>query len=606
MKTNFIIAFLVVASITVSCKKTFLEQEAVGSFPEQSLSTPEGIKKALVGAYAPLNGRPGLATGPGQLLFGSIRGGEAHKGSISTDQIQMVEIQRFNVTAGNTSITTFFSHFYDAVFRCNLVLSKLPSVQGISDEERVGIEAEAKFLRGHYYFMLKRLFGNIPRVDENNIDDPRVSNADNNGNYVDIWDDILADFSFAMNNLPEQQKDLGRPNKWAAKAGYGKALLYLGNEKNDNQLYAQAKAQLDDVILNGVNDQGVKYKLLDNYHDNFDSQKENGSETVFAVQHSVNDGSRSPFDAALSPQANGNIDVQYIGSISKSGPTLGRGFGFVCPSQWFVNHFRVDANGLPIFDEDTRNDQPIASDDGLESSQPFTPDGGLIDPRLDWTVGRRGIPFLDYGPMQGKAWLRDQAAGSPYMTKKFFTLKARAGVDDSPGGRPFNSLNISIIRFADVLLMSAELSARLGDLDGARTLVNQVRNRMAVNTTSPDNWVLNADNSPAANYRIGLYPESSTAFANQKNALAAVLMERTLELGLEGHGGYDIIRFGLADGATDNESISNYIRYESRIRGYLSTASYSRIPDALMPIPQTAIDNSFKDGVFTLKQNPNY
>lgn len=596
-KVYSVMLMLALCGTMLSCEEDFLEQPPVGAFSESILNTPAGINQALIGAYSPLNGASNMSRGPAQTLFGSVRGGEAHKGSSSGDQPQMIEIQKFAVTSGNSSVTEFFAFYYDAVFRCNLVLQKLPTIEsGLTDAERTEIEAEARFLRGHYHFMLKRLFKNIPFIDETVVD-PRVPNTDESGNYVDIWPNILADFKFASDNLPQTQTDPGRPNKWAAKSYYAKALVYTGNEGDDSN-YALAKTEFDDIIANGVTNKGVKYALSANYHDNFNSQTENGPESVFAVQHSVNDGSTNN-------DANANLEIQYIGSQSGTGPALGRGYGFFYPTQWFVNHFRVNANGLPIFDDATRAANKIISDDGLESTAPFTPDTGPIDPRLDWSVGRRGIPYLDYGLMPGKTWIRDQAAAGPYISKKYFTLKSRNGIDTAPG-RPFNSLNVDIIRYDDVLLLAAEVEARLGNVDQARIYVNQIRNRMVTNATSPENWVLTSTGAPAANYKIGLYSSGAFPFDNTINALKAIFFERTLELGLEGHRAYDAIRFGYEDGTTDVDELNNYIEYESSLKGYLSGAIYTKIPDSIMPIPQQSVDNSFKDGAITLKQNPGY
>lgn len=584
------------SSLMFSCKDSFVEQPPIGSFPESVLSTPEGIRKALIGAYAPLNGTEGLERTPAQGLFGSIRGGEANRGSGSGVQPQMTQVQRFEVNTSNSSVLLFFNHFADAIARTNLVLKALPDVQGLDQAERTRLEAEARFLRGHYHFMMKRLFKNFPWMDESSVEDARVPNTDESGNYVEIWPQIAAEFKFASENLPITQSDVGRANKWAAKAYYGKVLVYMGNEGDDAN-YTLAKVEFDDIIANGVTSRGQKYALNPNYHDNFNSQLENGPESVFAVQHSVNDGSSSN-------HANANRENLYTGVQASDGPTLGRGYAYFNPSQWFVNKFRVDANGLPIFDDAARNADFIKNDDGIESTAAFTPDAGFIDPRLDWTVGRRGIPYLDYGIMPGKAWVRDQAFAGPYIGKKYFVLKSREGVDSAPG-TPYNNLNIDIIRFADVLLLAAEVEARLGNLGAAMTYVNQVRNRMATNTTNPENWVQN-NGAAAANYKIGLYTAGAFPFDNPANALKAVFYERTLELGLEGHRAYDAIRFGAEDNTTDAAEFNGYLQYESNLRGFVAGASYSRNPDALIPIPQQAVENSFKDGKVTLKQNPGY
>jgi len=595
-KIHSVIFTFIVCVTLLSCKDSFVEQQPIGGFGESAITTPEGINMALTGAYSTLNGDGDMNRGPGNILFGSIRGGEAHKGSVNGDQPQMIEIQKFAVNAGNSSVTNNFIFYYDAVYRTNLVLANLPNVEGLTDAQKTQIAAEARFLRGHYHFLLKILFGNIPYIDETNIGDPRVPNTDESGNFVDAWPSIAADFKFAADNLAPTNTDLGRVNKWAAMAYLGKTYLYMGNFGDDSN-YTLAKTAFDDVIANGVTNKGVKYDLNADYHANFNNLTENGPEAVFAVQHSVNDGSTGN-------AANASRDLQYISPQSGGGPGDNRGYGFFYPSQWFVNHFRVDANGLPILDDAARNAAKIKSDDGIAAGDPFTPDAGLIDPRLDWSVARRGIPFLDYGLMPGSTWVRSQADAGPYISHKFFTSKASNGLAASS---PFNNLNINVIRFADVLLMAAEVEARIGSLTTAQGYVNRVRRRMTVNTTSKENWVQKLDGSgPAANYRIAEYPVGAPQFSSKANALKAIFFERTLELGLEGFRAYDAVRFGAEDGVTDLAELNGYIAYESSLKGYLSGGVYTRVPDAIMPIPQQAIDNSFKDGKYTLTQNPDY
>lgn len=588
----------VVSLFTFSCSDDFLRQEAIGSYPESTIHTPDGVNKLLIGAYSLLNGTGGLATGPGQILFGTIRGGEGHKGSSTGDQPQMIDIQKFEVTAVNSSNETFFRWFYNAIYRCNEVLKALPKIENdMSVEEYSKMEAEAKFLRGHYYFMLKRLYDNVPWIDELTVD-YRVPNKDESGNYIDIWSKIQADFDFARKNLPENQPDFGRPNKWAGEAYYAKLRLYMGNA-GETGAYEEALTIFNDVIDNGKNNALESYSLYENYHYNFNADTENGVEWIWGVQHSVNDGT-----TGINP-ANGSVDMQYISTQSGDGPGLGRGYGFFSPTQWFVDHFRTDENGLPYLNGYDTNPNSVKSDDGISATESFTPDHVPLDPRLDWSVGRRGIPFLDYGVMPGSSWLRDPVASGPYLSKKFFTLKKDDGKYTAGGA--FNALNIAVIRFADVLLMAAELEARVGSLDRARELVNTVRERMTKNTESAENWVKNDNGIDAANYKIGLYPTESGAFSSRDKALQAILYERLLELGLEGHRAYDVVRFGQADGGlTDTREFNDFLEFESQSRGYLRGGKYSVVPDRFMPIPQTAIENSFLAGDYTLSQNPGY
>jgi hypothetical protein len=286
----------------------------------------------------------------------------------------------------------------------------------------------------------------------------------------------------------------------------------------------------------------------------------------------------------------------------KEGPGYGLGAGFFQPSIWFADHFRVDEDGLPFLDMYETNSNGLKSDDGIESNQEFTPDVVSIDPRLDWSLGRRGIPMLDYGVMPGKGWVRAQDANGPYITKKLFIKKSENGVFCIKD-KALNALNYNIIRFADVLLMTAECEARVGSLSNARTLVNQVRERMTQNASSPDNWVKLSDGiTNAANYKIGLYPigGDKDPFQTKDGALDAILYERTLELGCEGHRFYDVVRFGKGE-----DEFNTIVSTQKARFGFLNNTSYTET-DRYLPIPTNAIDKSQKEGVSTLKQNPGY
>jgi hypothetical protein len=171
-------------------------------------------------------------------------------------------------------------------------------------------------------------------------------------------------------------------------------------------------------------------------------------------------------------------------------------------------------------------------------------------------------------------------------------------------GNAHVAVNVPIMRFADVLLLAAECAAHEGQLELARTYVNRVRQRMIDNADNPENYVKLDDGiTNAANYRIGIYSADSPndPFASSESALEAILYERTLELGFEGHRFFDLVRFGK-----DVEEVTAFLNYSKQRFDYLNEASYDLPTDRLLPIPRDAIDLSLKDGVKTLKQNPGY
>ncbi|RYF73654.1 MAG: RagB/SusD family nutrient uptake outer membrane protein, partial [Cytophagaceae bacterium] len=267
--------------------------------------------------------------------------------------------------------------------------------------------------------------------------------------------------------------------------------------------------------------------------------------------------------------------------------------GFYQPSIDLVNHFRTDpATGLPYLD--TYNDHAIKTDMGLSSAQAFTPDAGTIDPRLDWTTGRRGIPYLDYGNFTS-AWTRNQAFGGPYSTKKYVFYLAQQGkvADVSNWTKGWSATNIVLMRYSDVLLMAAEAEVEVGSLAKAMEYTNLVRNRAA----NPAGFVQTAAGQPAAKYVITPYPASS--FASQAVARQTVRFERKLELAEEGHRFFDLVRWGIAE-----PTLNAFLAYEkTKLSNAYSGAVFTAGKNEYLPLPQTQID---LQGTSVLKQNPGY
>ncbi len=583
MKRSYIkivMAISISSMLFYACKKEFLERAPLGSLDQGNLATSGGVRGLLIGAYALLDGfggaGGGFVTAASNWVYGGVASDDAYKGSDPGDQADIVSIETYTANAANPYFESKWRLLYDAIQRSNEVLRVMADVSGMSDAEKKVAGGEARFLRAHYHFELKRMFNMVPYVDET------ISYAKGNlrvPNDKDIWPNIEADLKFAVANLPATQPAVGRANSWAAKAYLAKVLMY-------QKKYAEAKTIFDDVIANGVTASGKKYDLV-NFFDNFNPETKNSAESVFSAQSSVNDNSGGN---------NGNwgdvLNYPYTG-----GP--GGCCGFYQPSQSLVNSYRVDANGLPFLDN--FNSVDVKSDQGLKSDQPFTTETAALDPRLDLTVGRRGIPYLDWGAHPGNNWIRDQSYGGPYAPmKNVYAKRQQASLTD----KSFWSTGISanqytIIRFADILLMAAEAEVEVGSLDKAKDLVNRVRTRAAI----PAGWVKTYVDpaapekgftaTPAANYKIGLYP----AFATKELGRKAVRFERKLELAMEGHRFFDLVRYGTAA-----EDLNIYIAAEKSRRTYLNSATFTKGKNEYFPIPRNQIDLSGG----SLKQIPGY
>lgn len=611
------IAFL---TLTYSCKK-LLNKEPVGSLLPSVLANKAGVDGLLIGAYSMLDGYTNTGgtsweSSIDNWVYGGIASDDAYKGSNTTDQPTAVPLENHSVDASNEYLAEKWASCMNAIQRCNDVIREVPLVKDGSVTAAYGQEviAEARFLRGVYHFELAKMWRNVPYIDETITYTAGNYNAPNSG---PIWDKIEADFAAAQAVLPGTQPQAGRANKYAAEAFLAKAYIY-------DHKYATALPLLTDVIDNGTTSQGAKY-ALGAYEDNFDATKRNGPESVFAAQMTANDGSGGN-------NSNEGDDLNF-----PAGTYTGC-CGFYQPSYSLANSFKVDAAGLPMFgttaipvasynsdnkttttttvnapDYDVVN---LANDHGLTATDPFTPPADALDPRIDWTLGRRGIPYRDWGLCGGETWSRGDIV--PYNPiKNVFNHKDIASTVDNAAGWAQNqgtADNYNLIRFSEVYLWRAECYIDAGNFAAAEADVNVVRNRMALH---PEYWVHQyLDNTkpeagfsatPAANYHIS--PYTGQFAANGKAyALAAVIMEEKLEFGMEGHRFFDLQRqdaiYGGPAGASFMANTLNaYIKLDTRISNpVLNGSTFTAGKNELWPIPQNQID--IEAG--KLKQNPSY
>jgi starch-binding outer membrane protein, SusD/RagB family len=585
-----ILVFVIIFSN--ACSKSYLEVAPPGTLNEDILATESGVEGLLIGTYALLdNGRTtGAGWASSTMMFSGIASDDAHFGTDVSGGAVYTAFESYSYDATNFPLNTRWVSLYASVQRANdvlRVLAKTPA-SALPHDKAVQIKAEAIFLRTLFHFQLAMMWKNVPYIDET------ISYA--NGNYnvsnqPSIWPKLEEGFQYAADSLTDTKPDAGRVNSWAAKAFL--ADVYMFEHK-----YTEAKSILDDLIANGVTANGKKYALVDQYHDNFLPSKKNNSESVFACQMSVNDG------------ATGLDGTLYWGT-GIAGPFGGPfvTFGFYQPSFSLVNSFKTDpVTGLPLLY--TWNDSDVTNDQGLTSTDPFTPYSGTLDPRLDWTVGRRGIPYLDWGINPGQSWVRKQSQAGPYLT-----LKTVAPQSEPQASEVLSTgVNYNFIRFADVLLWAAECEVEIGSLSKAEEYVNMIRARAAnpagfVKTyIDPNNPTGGFTNTPAANYFIGLYNGQFTA-NGQDYARDAVRFERKIETGMEEHRFFDLQRWDNGTGYMAN-TLNAYIQHETTIPGYnfdyMNGAHFTKGKNEIYAIPQTQIDLTTTANGPTLIQNPGY
>ena len=559
MKNVYTLLTIAILALGVSCSDDFTTVDPVGSLSDAALANATGVDLLLTGAYSVLDGvrNGGNGNGWGRSADNwvmDVISDDAHKGSTDGDQADLYELEVYNWQTGNGYFLARWEVLYAGVNRANAVISLINNSDSPSD---FGVElAQAYFLRGHFNFELKKIYENVPFISQENYDAQEFSQP-NSGATAVSWAVIESDFSYAKDNLPASRGgnyvEAGRPLAATAQAFLGKAQLYQSK-------WSDALGNLDAVISSG------KFSLAADFMSNWTSSGENGSEAMFAIQYSA--------DNAQSKQGNATGALNHPG-----GGPFGSCCGFYQPTQDLLDAYQT-SSGLPVA---ISSRVVVTSDYGVASADAFIPYAGTLDPRADFTVGRRGIDYNGYGPHIGKDWIRasfDDISG-PYLPKKNTFQKTDTDNQGSGGwGEQLTGINYHIMRYADVLLMAAEAAVESGDEEKARGYVNKVRQR-ALNSTT----IKATDGSDAANYDIGLY-NSSWAGA-QSAARTAVRTERRLEFGMEGHRSFDLRRWGVAETV-----MNNYITRESQTITSFAKGQAYQGKHNMFPIPLSAIDGS--------------
>jgi hypothetical protein len=586
--------------ISAACNKN-LSIQPQGSLLPADVANATGVNELLIGAYAILDGEnlPGAGDAYGSAcsnwIYGSICADDSYKGSTASDQPDATTVESWALSGGTTAyVDEKWTILYNGIQRANDVLRNMRLAADMSTSDTVEVSAEARFLRAFYHFEGKKVWNWFPYVNEN------VSFINNNldvPNNVNIWPFIDGDLSYAVNNLPGTQSQVGRVNKWAAMAFLAKAYMFQHN-------YDSAKILLDQLIANGTTTQGVKY-ALGNFESNFNAPQKNGAECVFACQMSVNDGSSTANDGG-----NGNMGDVLNFPYGTGAP--GGCCGFNNPSWNLANAYKTDANGLPLLDG-SYNNSPVVSD-------PTTPYTGTLDPRIDWTIGRPGIPYLDWGPQQ-VAWVRDPNSNGDFSPKKNVYAQSQQGTYSSDatvfwGSTSITANNYNFLRFSDILLWDAECEVEIGSLDQAETYVNMVRTRAA----DPTGWVYknsvynatsgqySPQTTPADNYFVKPYPTGAFSGSGQAYARTAVQFERRLELAMEGHRFFDLQRYDNGTGSMA-ATLNAYVNVEKTRHSFyyvVNTATFTKGVNEYFAIPQVEIDAENASGKIYLKQNPGY
>lgn len=562
MKKKYLSLLAACSFLFAGCSD-FLDMNPNGILDEESVSGVEQLDKLVISAYSML-GNDHYDIPFNLWPYGNVRSDDAYKGGRDES-----DIQDFHFYETSSNITANFGEPDGLWYNCYIAISRannaLRSLNNVSEQDfpnkkiRIG---ECRFIRGHFYFLLKVLFKSIPYIDETvAIEDyGTISNIALSND--ELWQKIADDFKAAYDNLPESQgTDVGRANKYSAAAYLAKTYLYKAYRQDEKHNVTEINAEDLKQVLTFSNEvMSSDYGLEDDFAYNFlPGSYENGKESLFAIQHSTDDGTlygRLNFSDAL------NVPMKFSGSCD-----------FQKPSQNLVNAYKT-VNGLPEFSDYNKADYNANTD--------------KVDPRLYHTVALPGVPYkYDKKNIFDESWTRNKAVYGLYSS-----LKENVALNDPSSVLidPFraNTKNKIVIRYADVVLMRAEALIELDREKEALPLINDIRERAKKSTGLIDY---------AENMDIALYVDNVNCNWTKPYAREALRWERRLELAMESQRFFDLVRWGIADSV-----INTFYKEEAPKRTYYEDAHFEKNRAEYVPIPQQQIN--FSKQVY--KQNYGY
>lgn len=428
----------------------------------------------------------------------------------------------------------FWQYRYKGITQCNIAIEKIPQIKFNDEKVQKRLIAEAKFLRGFYYLDLVKNFGGVPIMLSLKMPSEvqGIERASKEETYAQIEQDLKEAAADLPSRSEQAASQVGHATRGAAMGFLAKAYLYEGK-------YEEAEKVLQELCCRGsYAGQTPEYKLMDDFSKVWNIDYNNNDESLFEIQ---------TLD-----------DTQY---------GLGERYSVVVGSRDDTGW----AWGQPTSD--------------LENA--FKAQGDEI--RLKYTILHDGQTDVPGDP----TWNED----NPYVVSASKHKSGRCnmklfipvGKRPSPYDAAHNPLNIRLLRYAEVLLMYAEVENQLGHDSEAQWALNEVRGRVhlsAVTTTG-------------------------------KELRDAIRAERRLELALEGTRLDDLRRWKMDDGKTMMEHVfgpnGSFVKYnmETSTDPYETTnqiensnegINFQAPRDLLFAIPNSEITMS--NG--SIKQNPGY
>jgi hypothetical protein len=454
----------------------------------------------------------------------------ANAGTGTSTRVDYCDIRFFRTPPSQPLLLGFWYNHFANIMNCNAVLPAVVKGQTYIPTEslRAQYEGELLFIRAYHYFSLINLWGDMFKVTSV-IDKDQAKTLKRlpvDSIYAEL---IMPDLKKAAAQLPSSysSNDIGRVTKWAAEGILAKAYM----TRHHNNDLDSALVLINDIVANSPNGlitTGILVagKQLSPYASIFDISNEMNKEIIFAIRF--------------------------------KGGTSGIGSPF-----WST--FAPDGSGNKFLTVGTPGGNNNATTDLLTVF------------KADTTAGIQNVRYHQTIYMYGKK--ATSLIGAPNKWVDPTIQQVNQGENDW-----------IVLRFADILLLRAEINAQRGVGDLGMADINTIRARAGVT----------------------LY--TTTTFGTGTAALDKVYLERRLELAFEDTRWFDLLRMNQSYGNPDkaisilkNEvfvtDISLYSTYKPIIP---PSPAYYKTTKLLLPIPQQEIDTYNSGNNLTLTQNADY
>lgn len=307
MKKNIIALIAILLLAVVACTDMLEQVDPTGPTGEDFFATENDLNQAVVAAYS------GLSSGNAYHRIAMVGfeqfSDNVYSGSSTTDGAHATWTT-FTYDPNSGNLQRVYESFYQLINMCNQVITRGPEAEVGADKLTQSI-AEVRFLRGLAYFMLTLIWEDVPIVTEIPSDPTGFTPEANAAS--EVYEQAVADFMFAEQNLSPTASEGGRATSWAAKALLAKVYLFGADELGRNDWYALAESKAAEVINGGpyglFNDLPTPKENLESIFQTFN---ENGKEHIFTVNHFNSGGNwsdgdvGSQFPMAMNPRQERN------------------------------------------------------------------------------------------------------------------------------------------------------------------------------------------------------------------------------------------------------------------------------------------------------------